>query len=326
MMKLRRLVYGIRGSVLAGQGRPLYSLSRIPCTALVIALVAAAALVSSCGVSRLTTFEQGVEYLDYADYPRAIEKFKEHIKREGEGLAVCYNLGVAYQDQNNLDQAVMWYEKALEYDPRDGDTLVNLGLVYLEQGRDVAALSRLKQAADVEQDRAYPMVAIALYYQRTGQLDKAREFYDVAVARETESGYLWYHYGTLHELDQRYGDAAQAYERSTQYDSTNPAAYEGAARAYYRLRNWRKAVQNYEFAVHLSPDDPRLYVGAADALLELGRYERAVKYLWAARGLTRYDDPDIRERLLEIYPRLIEQEEQYATGQESHAGGNGEEE
>ena len=260
------------------------------------------------GVPRLSTFEQGVEYIDYADYPRAIEKFKEHIKRNGEDVAVCYNLGVCYQDQGDLDQAVVWYEKALQYDPRDGDTLVNLGLVYLDQGRDVAALSRLKQAADVEKDRAYPLVAIAIYYQRTGKLDKSREYYDEAVKREEKSGYLWYHYATLHEQDQRFGDAAQAYEKSTQYDSTNPAAYEGAGRCYYRLRNWRKSVENYEFAIHLLPDEPRLYIGAADALEELGRNERAVKYLWAARGLSKHDDDQVHERLLRLYPKLIASE------------------
>ncbi|MBZ0135116.1 MAG: tetratricopeptide repeat protein [Planctomycetes bacterium] len=263
---------------------------------------------------RLSTFEKGVEYMDYSDYPRAIEQFKQHIKNDGEGLAVCYNLGVCYFDQQDYDSAVVWYEKALEYDPRDGDTLVNLGLTYLEQGRDVAALSRLKQAADVEKDRAYPLVAMAIYYQRTGKLDKAnldkaRELYDEAATREEKSGYLWYHYGTLHELDERWGDAAQAYERSTNYDSTNPAAYEGAARAYMRLRNWRKAVQHYDFAIHLKSDAPALYIGAADALIELGRYERAVKYLWAARGLSRHDDPTISARLLTLYPRLIEAEQ-----------------
>ena len=78
--------------------------------------------------------------------------------------------------------------------------------------------------------------------QRTGKLDLARELYDEAITREEKSGYLWFHYATLHEQDQRWGDAAQAYERSTTYDSTNVAAYEGAARAYMRLRNWRKAV------------------------------------------------------------------------------------
>ena len=97
------------------------------------------AVATGCGgVPRLSTFEKGVEYMDYSDYPRAIEQFKSHINKEGEGLAVCYNLGVCYFDQQDYDQAVVWYERALEYDPRDGDTLVNLGLTYLEQGRDVA--------------------------------------------------------------------------------------------------------------------------------------------------------------------------------------------
>ncbi|MEE9311089.1 MAG: tetratricopeptide repeat protein, partial [Planctomycetota bacterium] len=272
----------------------------------IFVLLAACMFLASCGgVPRLNTFEQGVEFLDYSDYPRAIEKFKKHIRTHGEDVSVCYNLGVCYQDQNNLDESVIWYEKALEYDPNDGDTLVNLGLVYLKQGRDAAALARFKRASEVEKDRGYPLTAIGIYYARVGKLDLSREYFDRSLRRENNSGYTWFHYAALHEKDQRFGDAAQAYERSTDFDSTYAAAYEGAGRCYMKLRNWRKAVMNFEFAVHLVPEKPELYIGAADALFELGRYERAVKYLWAARGLTSADDPEVRVRLLKIYPKLI---------------------
>lgn len=291
------------------------------------ALLLCVMTLASCARQRLTAFEQGAEFMDYGDYPRAIEKFKDIERREGGSLAVCYNLGVCYQDMKDWEQAVLWYEKALEYDPRDGDTLVNLGLVYLEQGRDVAALARLKQAADVEKDRAYPLVAMALYHQRRGETDKAMELYKQASKREEKSGYLWFHWATLYEtIKQNQGQAAEAYERSIEYDSTNPAAFEGAARAYYRLNNWRKAVQHYDFAIHLQPDKPKLYVAAADALIKLERYERAVQYLWNARGLKGADEKDIARRLLEIYPKLTEQERARLdpASKESTAGGNNE--
>ncbi len=280
-------------------------------------------LASSCGVPRLSAFEQGVEFIDYGDYPRAIEKFKEIERRQGGSLALCYNLGVCYQDMKDWDQAVHWYERALEYDPRDGDTLINLGLVFLEQDREVAALARLNQAANIEKDRAYPLVAMAIYYQRTGRLDRARELYDEAAKREQRSGYLWYHYATLHELDQRFGDAAQAYERAMQYDSTNPAAFEGAARCYFKLRNWMKAIQHYDWAIHLQPDRPHLYIAAADTLIQLERHERAVTYLWNARALRTQDDPEISRRLLELYPKLTAAERQRVENQE-RAGGEDE--
>jgi tetratricopeptide (TPR) repeat protein len=280
--------------------------------------------IPACATPRLTPFEQGVEFMDYGDYPRAIEQFKA-IARRGETLAVCYNLGVCYHDLKDYDQAVYWYERALEIDPRDGNSLVNLGLVYLEQGRDIAALARFRQAAEVERDRAYPLVAQAIYYQRVGRLDRARELYEEAATREERSGYLWFHYATLHEQDQRFGDAAQAYEKSIQYDSTNPAAFEGAARCYFKLRNWRKAIQHYDWVIHLQPDRPRFYVAAADTLVEMGRYERAVRYLWTARTLTRHNDPEISRRLIELYPKLTEAELARLAAQPplAEAGGNG---
>lgn len=291
-------------------------------------LIATLIGLSGCSAPRRTTFEKGVEFLDYSDYPRAIEQFKRHIERHGEGLNVCYNLGVCYQDQADYDNAVVWYEKALEFNPRDGDTLVNLGLVLEAQGRDLAALAKLKAASDAETDRGYPLVALAMFYQRRGDrlmkraedpnnpkrssdlrdgtqaLETAREYYDRAVEREEKSGYAWYHYGTLHEYEQRYGDAAQAYERSTDFDNTNPAAHAGAARCYSKQRNYLKAITHYDFAIHLLPDRPEYYVQAAEALMALDMYERAAQYLWNARSIEGHDDAKIRKMLLVIYPLL----------------------
>ncbi|MBX3458404.1 MAG: tetratricopeptide repeat protein [Planctomycetes bacterium] len=278
-----------------------------------------------CARGGLTAFEKGVEFMDYGDYPRAIEQFKTIERRDGGSLALCYNLGVCYQDMKDYDQAVFWYERALTYDPRDGDTLVNLGLVYLEQGRDLAALARLKQAADVEKDRAYPLVAMAIYHQRQGDKAKAMELYEQASKREEKSGYLWFHWATLYEtMEMNQGQAAACYEKSIQYDSTNPAAFEGAARCYFRLNNWAKAIQHYDFAIHLQPDRPNLYIAAADTLVKMGRFERAVKYLWHARGLKGADSKDISRRLLDLYPKLTEEERKRYNQptKESTAGGN----
>lgn len=288
-------------------------------------LAALCLLLAGCARGGLTAFEKGVEFMDYGDYPRAIEQFKTIERRDGGSLALCYNLGVCYQDMKDWDQAVFWYEKALTYDPRDGDSLVNLGLVYLEQGRDLAALARLKQAADVEKDRAYPLVAMAIYHQRKGDTAKAMELYTQAAKREDKSGYLWFHWATLYEtMEMNQGQAAAAYERSIQYDSTNPAAFEGAARCYYRLHNWAKAIQHYDFAIHLQPDRASLYIAAADTLVQMGRFERAVKYLWHARGLKGADNKEISERLLKLYPKLTEEEKKRhpAPAKESTAAGN----
>lgn len=305
-MNSKSAVSSLKSAVTALWRRGRLLLPTAGCQLLTVCL--AVLLLAGCGVPRLTPFEKGVEYMDHSDYPRALEEFKTDIKLNGERMTVCYNIGVCYHDTKDYEQAAKWYEKALSFDPRDGDTLVNLAMVYLEQGRDLAALAKLKQAADVEKDRAYPLIALGIYHQRTGELDKAREFYEQGVKREEKSGYAWYHYATLHELDQRFGDAAQCYEKSAQYDSTNPASYQGAARCYFKLRNWRKAIANYEFAIHLVPDRAELYLGVADTLVELKRYDRAVQYLWAARGLTKHDDKAIHERLLKVYPLLIEEE------------------
>lgn len=271
---------------------------------LCLALLAA----SSCGVPRLTAFERGVEYMDHSDYPRALESFEQHIRNKGESLAVCFNIGVCYQDQKKYELAVEWYEKALQFDPRDGDTLVNLGLTYMAQGREAAALSKLVAAARVEKNRAYPLVAMAIYHQKVGRLDRARELFEEAVKREEKSGYLWFHYAALQEQLMSFGDAARMYEKSTEYDPTNPAAFEGAGRCYFLQQNWRKAIENFDFAIYLMPTEARLYVQAADTLVKLNRLQRAVQYLWSARGLKTQDDPEIRSRLLALYPKLLEQE------------------
>lgn len=283
------------------------------CTLLLPAL--ALMLVSGCaGRERLTTFERGVEYLEYRDYPRAIEQFKDVVDKEGDSVAVCYNLGICYQDQEKYDEAVEWYERALKVDPRDARTLVNLAAVHMAQGRELTARSLLQRAVEAETDRAYPVVALALHYQRTGHRTEAAEHYRQAAVREEGSAYLWYHWATWYEEGLMYGDAALAYERAAELDASDWVSFEGAGRCYAKLENLPAASKNFDKAIALAPDDPEIYIQASEVLVKMERFERAAQYLWTARGLKGRNDPDIRRRLIDVY-RLLLASEKLAAGE-----------
>lgn len=278
--------------------------------ALVCALSVALCVVSGCGVERLTTFEQAVEYLDSRDYPRAIEWFKRDIELHGETLSNTYNLGVCYQDLGKHDEALEWYERALKIRPRDARSMVNMAMIYLDQRRDLKALALLEKAAEVEFDRAYPLVALGIYYQRQGNLARAGDYYREGLKREQRSAYAWFHYGTWNEANALMGDAAQAFEKAAELDPSDGVAYESAARCYSRQKNWAAASRNYDYAIAISPDKAQLYIDASDVLIEQKRYERATQYLWTARTLKSHDDVEVQRRLIKLYALMLEAEGQ----------------
>jgi len=189
-------------------------------------------------------------------------------------------------------------------------------MIQLELKRDLSALGLLERASEIERDRAYPLVALGVYYQKLGNLAKSGEFLRAAIKREDKSAYAWFHFGAWNEESGLIGDAAQAYEKAAEVDASDPVAYESAARCYARQKNWAAASRCYDYAIALAPDRPQLYISCAEVMVEQQRFERATQYLWTARSLSKHDDAEIHRRLLTLYRLMHEAEDKRVLPQE----------
>jgi len=103
----------------------------------------------------------GSIYLNWNDYPQAIEHFEKSlvIRRENgdmHGTAVLYNnMGVVYERQGNYDRALEYHRQSFEIEKEIGDIYglaishANLGLILCPKGEYAQALQHLEEAVRI---------------------------------------------------------------------------------------------------------------------------------------------------------------------------------
>ena len=148
----------------------------------------------------------GSIYLNWNDYPQAIEHFEKSliIRRENgdtHGTAILYNnLGVVYERQGNYDRALEYHRQSFEIEKEIGDIYglaishANLGLILCRKGDYAQALHHLEEAVricgDIECEWLLPEAyrVIAEVRLALGEVSEALEFGQASLEMAHKTG------------------------------------------------------------------------------------------------------------------------------------------
>lgn len=75
-------------------------------------------------------YEKGTEYLNKAQYDKAIKEFKRAIKFDKEFVLAYDNLAISYRQQKNYKKAIKYYKKSLAICPVGNLGLMNIAVIY----------------------------------------------------------------------------------------------------------------------------------------------------------------------------------------------------
>jgi tetratricopeptide (TPR) repeat protein len=204
--------------------------------------------------SFVVAYNSGLLCLAKGDAQKAIEFFKDAIKKKPMFVKAYNALGKIYEDIGDTDSSLAYYEKANEISPASSDRLITLSRIYTTKGETGKAEEMLKNAisgtrADVATStlligqmylsknepekalesllKAYKinpsdlavMQLLAEAYRRTGHQGKAIEMYEAVLKVTTNDSHVHYQKGkTYIEM----GDKAKAIESITKAWELNP--------------------------------------------------------------------------------------------------------
>jgi choline-sulfatase len=94
--------------------------------------------------------------------------------------------GVTLVRMKRYEEALPFLLKALELGYRNTMTYNFLGTAYLASGRDLDAVLAYEEAIRLDAKYSAPYGNLALFYARTGQMEKSRQFYQKACALDSE--------------------------------------------------------------------------------------------------------------------------------------------
>jgi tetratricopeptide (TPR) repeat protein len=123
----------------------------------------------------------GDAYLQTADYPKALEAFKQVTVLEPDIDAGYENMGVVYSTEGKYQESVPYFQKALQIEPYFS-TYSNLGTAYFFLKQYSNAVEMFEKAVALSPNDTLMMVNLGDAYRYAGQQEKGRNTYQQAIS------------------------------------------------------------------------------------------------------------------------------------------------
>ena len=258
---------------------------------LFMAGVAVLTLLTGCGHSASGYNEIGMENYRESNYEKAVNAFKEAVRKDGDNPVYLANLGNAYLAYGDSEKAVQQLDKAIENKADNSDDLYYaLAKAYFESGRydeGVAAVESFVNT-DYKNYKNY-LSAYELLYDyklyKTGEalLSQALELktYD---GNDFNSKGMVYYYLADYENARIYFDRAR--------ESGCPEASLNVAKVDMLLENYGEALGAYNYYENNVGRTAFVYNQKCVVNIKLGNYEDAVKCINEALSMASEEEQE----------------------------------
>ena len=157
---------------------------------------------------------------------------------------------------------------------------LELAVAYISANELAAALEQLEKSKRIVSHNAELDHTYAIYYQKVGDLNKAEQFFTLALSKEPVNPRFNNNYGVLlsqkGEYDEAYKSFQIAYTRK-EYPQRS-SAYENYGDAAALNRDYERAITAYEQALALAPDWFLLRIKLAKSHYNKGGFELSYGY------------------------------------------------
>ena len=176
-----------------------------------------------------------VELEEYEDDFEELEEFEAFAEPEPEPepepppgptaseLEAMLDKAVHHRDNNEFDKAILYYSDVIDGDPEHLEAHLGRGQIYLDLGDYASAMSDFLYAAeDLAPNSPEPQVAIGNLFFARKDYRKAIEYFDHALARDSESAMALCRRGISHYYRKNYSTALKDLKRAKRIDAHIP--------------------------------------------------------------------------------------------------------
>jgi len=182
-------------------------------------------------------YQMGQIYeMDLSEPDKAIQHYREALDRKPDHAEYAYKLGRVLASEGDHEEAIAKFEQATQSDENHSRAWFRSGLSQRAMGDHADAVDSFATA--IESSPRVPTEGVELkgptadhYYHELADLyvefgffDKALQVYENGIQNIPESGRLYQGRGVAQLELKRYPEAAQSFEKTLEYDSTQATA------------------------------------------------------------------------------------------------------
>jgi tetratricopeptide (TPR) repeat protein len=217
----------------------------------------------------------------------AMESLKE-VLSDTQQIDIAYQgLGSLYREMGRLDDAIEVLRQGIEYHPSSFEILRDLVRYLSETGKHQEVISICNDIYVVQMEFEADIWNFLGYaYWKTGDLERAVETYEKAVAIDNENPSLLSNFGNIYlSMYPKTGQqnhlerAIDLFARSIELDPGNAQAHFGLGMAYLGSHDIERAIVQWEKGIELKPDDIMTLFNLGRAYFEKGDRVKALDYL-----------------------------------------------
>jgi tetratricopeptide (TPR) repeat protein len=169
-------------------------------------------------------------YLRVGRYDTAMSDYNQALAIKPDYAAAYVGRGNVYKEQRNFPMAIADFAKAIELKPDDPTPYYSRGLIYQAMNDHRSAVDDLTVAVNYRPDAADPHYARGISYMAVQDYKKAFDDFQVAGTNKVNNYEAWASAGRAAEYLGDRAEAAQAYRKALQINSSSEVAYQGLKR------------------------------------------------------------------------------------------------
>ena len=217
----------------------------------------------------------GHQYLQQGDPTSALRELMEAQKFNPEDANVHYALGWAYSAKRLFPQALESYRETLRLDPKYTEAHNAIGAIHLEIGQYDAAISEFEIVLKdlLYQTPYYVMNNMGWAYYKKGDLRRAIESYQRAVAQKPDFGLAFYNLGLAYKDNKQPGEAIRAFRNTVVLAPNLVEAHLQLGVLHFNEQQPADAQKSFQEVIRLAPgsDNARLAQQYLDFLKKSGK-------------------------------------------------------
>jgi len=200
----------------------------------------------------------------------------------------------------DLPTIIAEMEKKCKQSPDNVVAFHHLGLVYMKAGRIDEAITCLNKCIEIDEQANQPMINLGAIYFGQGNLDKAQELNEMAIAAQPDlSAQAHANLGLIWQQRNELDKSIEAYERAIQYDPKLATVWMNLTSVLTMKGDDERALKSARKATELEPDSALAQNNLAVALFFSGDYASSKNHVEKAKELGYSVDPNFEAGLKE---------------------------
>ena len=199
-------------------------------------------------------------------YKEALQQMDTLLKKDSANFGLWFTAAQIAKDANDTARAMMNYDKALRIYPSP-DAMLSLAELYAEQ-KNERSLVICKHVRELSLGREYDAhcaFIAGVYYAKTGDRNKAIEFFDTCIANNYTYMAAYIEKGIAYFDNRQYNEALNVFRFASTVDALDSDPYYWEGRCYEKMKIKDSAILRFKQSLHLE-DAPETRV----ALKRLG--------------------------------------------------------